>query len=64
MRTVSAYAYTRCIVAPLLGYGEPTRRCSSCSGPAVDAVYVGPRQLRGFFTATANVGPAIRTASL
>jgi len=63
-RTVSTYAHTRCIVAPLLGYGEPTRRCSSCSGPAVDAVYVGPRQLWGFFTVTANVGPAMCTASL
>ena len=61
MRIVSAYAHTRCIVAPLLGYGEPTRCCSSCSGTAV---YVGPRLLRGFFTVTANVGPAKCTASL
>jgi len=56
-----ALSHTRCIVAPLLGYREPTRCCSSCSGTAV---YVSPRQLRGFFTVTANIGSAKCTASL
>jgi len=60
MSIVSAYVHTRCIVALLLGYGEPTRRYSSCSGTAV---YVGPLQLRGFFTVTANVDPAKCMAS-
>jgi hypothetical protein len=42
MHIVSAHVHISCTVPPLLGYGEPTRCCCSCSDTAVYGAYVGP----------------------